>query len=339
MESMGTAGVGEVINPYREFAERLVVAMRAPDTYRLLTWLTGMPGTPLQPRIPAPPGRWVVCGYGRFGEEVVRAITAGGFDVTVIDPDEPPVPGLRLVQGFGTDAPTLRRAGVADADGIAAGSDDDVANLAMAMAARGINPGIFVILRQNRAHNGGLFRAFGAEMTVVPSEIIANECLALLAARHLSAFLAIIYARDDDWAADVTARLEPVIGAGSPEFWACALDEAEAPGLLDAASRAARAPTVGDLTRDHAARERRLPCLALLLVRDGERVELPSDAAALRPGDELLFAGREQARRKMLQTLRNANTAEYVLTGRESSASLLGRLLAAAAGPQRSQAP
>jgi 4-oxalomesaconate hydratase len=45
-------------------------------------------------------------------------------------------------------------------------------------------------------------------------------------------------------------------------------------------------------------------------------------------GDELLFAGRDAARRTMEQTLLNANTAEYVLTGRDRSNSLLARLLA-----------
>ena len=36
MDAMATCGVAEIINPYREFAERLAIAMRAPDTHRLL---------------------------------------------------------------------------------------------------------------------------------------------------------------------------------------------------------------------------------------------------------------------------------------------------------------
>src|SRR5687767_14739616 len=97
-------------------------------------------------------------------------------------------------------------------------------------------------MRQNRGSNRSLFQAFRADMTVVPSEIIANECLARLAARHLSAFLAIIYGHDNAWAEAVTGRLEPVVGSGSPDFWSCVLDRVEAPGLLDAACRAARPP-------------------------------------------------------------------------------------------------
>ena len=85
------------------------------------------------------------------------------------------------MQGLGSDRDSLREAGIAEAEGLVAGSDDDTANLAMAMAARQLKPGIFVILRQNRVRNRSLFEAFGAEMTMVPSEIVANECLALAA--------------------------------------------------------------------------------------------------------------------------------------------------------------
>jgi voltage-gated potassium channel len=328
MDAMQTAGVDEIINPYREFAERLTVAVRAPDTHRLLAWLTGPPGAALPPRIPAPPGRWIVCGYGRFGEEVVRAIRATGFDVAVIDPDEPPSAELRMVQGLGSDHATLRQAGILDAEGIVAGSDDDIANLAMAMAARQLNPEIFVIARQNRVRNHQLFRAFHADMTVVPNEIIANEAIACLRARHLSGFIALAYGRDNAWAEAITARLAPILGSGAPEVWGCALDPHEAPGLLDVLEHQGATATVGDLCRDIADRTRALPCLALLVVRDGERIELPGDTVALRPGDELLFAGRETARRTQRQTLLNANTAEYVVTGHDRPDSVLARLLA-----------
>lgn len=325
-EAMETAGVAEIINPYREFAERLTIAMRAPDTHRLLSWLIGPPGSHMPPRIPPPPGRWIVCGYGRFGEEVTHAIEHGGFDVAVIDPDEPPEPGLNLVRGLGSDEASLRHAGIAEAEGLVAGSDDDVANLAMAMAARKLNPKIFLILRQNLARNRTLFQALGADMVMVPSDIVANECIALLRARLLSSFLGTVRARSNDWSAEVVARLQPIVGPNSPEVWSFTLREAEAPGLLDAMRRCGSA-SLADLGRDIAYRDRRLDCLPLLLVRGGARLELPSEDTQLLRGDALLYAGRDRARGTMRQTLLNANTAEYVLTGRDRPSTLLARLL------------
>jgi Trk K+ transport system NAD-binding subunit len=333
VQAMTAVGVAEVINPYTEFAERLALAMRAPDSFRLLTWLTGPPGMDLPARIPAPPGHWIVCGYGRFGSEVVRAIRATGFAVTVVDPDEPDTPQLDVVTGLGSDRPTLEAAGIREAEGLVAGSDDDIANLAMAMAARELNPGIFTIVRQNRAQNRALFEAFGADMTMVPSEIVARTCLAGLRSPHLTQFLGLAYARDNAWAAQIVGALAPRVGGRAPEFWSARIDAEAAPGLTDAIGRVAPAATLADLCRDRSDRSRPLPCLPLLLVRDGVVRDLPPPDMALAPGDELLFAGPEHAWLRMRDTLLNANTAEYILTGRMRPSSVLGRLLARFAPP------
>lgn len=326
MDAMATCGVVEIINPFREFSERLATAMRAPDTHRLVTWLTGPPGAKLPPRLPPPPGRWIVCGYGRFGAAVTETIESSGFAVTVVDPDEPPADGLDLVRGLGSDEASLKAAGIAEAEGIVAGTDDDIANLAMAMAARKFNPGIFVIARQNLARNRALFAAFGAEMTMVPSQIVANECIALLGARHLSSFLALAHGRDDAWAAQTMDRLSAVVGQDAPVVWGLTVRESDTPGLVDAFRRAGGV-RLDDLLRDPADRTRRIDALPLLLVREGERRLLPDGATDLRPGDELLYAGRTRARRAMEETVLNANAAEYVLTGRDRPSSVLARLI------------
>ena len=220
--SLRTLGVSQIINPFQEFADRLVMAMIGPNTYRLLSWLTGLPGTHLPPRVPAPPGRWVVCGYGRFGAEVVGSIRRGGFDVSIIDPRDYEAPDAHMVQGLGTDAAVLRKAGVEDAAGVVAGTDNDAANLLIAIAARQINPQLFVILRQNLLVNRPLFEAAGAAMTMVSSEIVANECLALLRTPLLGEFLDVVKARGDDWADGVVRRFMVAVGDEVPHFWALA---------------------------------------------------------------------------------------------------------------------
>jgi voltage-gated potassium channel len=172
-----------------------------------------------------------------------------------------------------------------------------------------------------------LVDAFGADMTMVSSEIIANECLAILRTAHLSTFLRIVRARDDAWAQGIVERLRATVGDQSPEFWSSAITRAEAPGFLDAMKRAGRPVTISDLRRDSTDRNLRSVCLPLLLVRADAQIELPGDDAELRPGDEILFAGRRAARRQMFQLLRNANTAGYVLTGRDRTRGLVWRML------------
>ena len=313
--SMATIGVYQIINPFREFGERLALAMRAPNSCRLLSWLTGLPGSHLPPRPPAPPGRWIVCGYGRFGSEVVAAILRGGFDVRIIDPRGVPMPDLKLVSGHGTDAVVLREAGIEGAAGIVAGTDDDTANLAIAIASRQMNPNVFVILRQNLARNRPLFEACKADMIMVSSQIIANECLAILRTQLLAEFLAIVRARDDSWADRVVERLRAIVGEEVPQFWSVAISASETPGFLDVMRRASNPVDLSDLYRDIASRERRSVIIALMMVRAGNVTELPGDNMEVQLGDQFLFAGTLTAQRDLTHMLRNSNVAQYVIAG------------------------
>ena len=235
--SMSSLGTYRVINPFREFGDHMELAMRAPDSHRLLAWLTSTPGSylppSLPPRIPAAPGHWIVCGYGRFGNEVVAAVQRGGFKATIIDPAGIRADGLRSIKGLGTGTAVLREAGVETASGIFAGTDDDTTNLAISITARRLNPGIFVIVRQNLRSNQMLFARFGANMTMVSSQIIANECIAVLRTPLLAEFLDLVRHKDDFWAYSLAESLRSLLGEETPGFWSFSIDDNEAPGLVD----------------------------------------------------------------------------------------------------------
>jgi voltage-gated potassium channel len=131
----------------------------------------------------------VVCGYGRFGQAVVRNLERHG-----VQPDgdraggELPITVQHIV-GHGTEAEPLRQAGIETAVGIVAASDNDTNNLSIAMTAKEVNPELFVVLRQNRVANEVLFDAYDADFTMVPSRIVARECLALITSPLLRRFL------------------------------------------------------------------------------------------------------------------------------------------------------
>lgn len=321
--STSALGVYRVISPFREFGERVALAMRAPDTYRLLAWLTGAPGSHLPPsqppRIPAAPGRWIVCGYGRYGREVGAAVQRAGFELAIIDPSGAEIPGLLCVKALGAGAPELREVGVEIACGLFTGSDDDTANLAVAIAARRLNPDIFIVMRQNLLSSEILFARFGADMTLAPPQIMATECLALLRTPLLAEFLDLVRAKDNLWAYALAESLRALVGDEAPLFWSFAIDDDEAPGLSDVLRRGKDAPAIGDFSRSAHAREDRAPCLAVLLVRGPETLELPGDEVGVRLGDRLLFAGRRAAKDNQSLMLSNANVAAYVLGDRRQA--------------------
>ena len=327
--NMASFHTDHIINPFAKFGGYLALAIASPGSYRLLSWLTGLPGTTLERETAPPKGHWIVCGYGRFGREVVPAFREHGLDVTVIDPQQHPVDGLPTVRGLGTEAPTLLEAGVERSVGIVAGTDDDITNLSIAVTAREVNPQIFTILRQNLQANRALFDAYRADITMVSSEIIANECLALIHTPLLGRFLAVVRERSDAWADGVIERLQRSLGEAAPEIWSVPLTTVGAyavhRGLLFEGARV----LLGDLRRDPRDRDQRLACEALYLARDGEFFELPADDLALQPGDQVLFAGTPDARDAQASLLRNINVRDYVLTGRDAPAGWIWQRLGA----------
>jgi voltage-gated potassium channel len=314
--NMASFGTHHIINPFARFGEQLALSISAPATYRLVSWLTGLPGTRLNPENAPPHGAWVVCGYGRFGREVVRAFHAQGLEVTIIDPVAPDDPGMPSVRGLGTEAAPLAAAGIHTAVGIVAGTDDDVNNLSIVVTARELNPRLYTIVRQNLQANEALFDAFDADVTMVSSELIASECLAVIRTPLLAPFLDVARHRDAAWADALIARLQAACGAPAPSIWSVTLNIAEAPAMYYLLMEHGHA-TVGDLLRQPAKRDEPLACVPLLLRRMDESVLLPADDFALQPGDQLLFAGRNWAREQQQYQLRSDKVRDYVLTGRD----------------------
>lgn len=316
LSSLQAFGTNRIISAFEEFAESLALAVHAPHTFELVERLTGVPGSKPPPRLTPPRGPWIVCGYGRFGHAVVQHLKHEGVDLTVIDPTPDDHPGCRLVEGYGTDPATLKEAGIDRAVGMVVGTDDDTANLAIAMSARGLNGRLFLAVRQNLTSNAVLFDAFRAELTLVPNRVVAEECLAVLTTPLLSRFLDTARRRDDGWAGEVIGKLRPLTGDALPDVWSIVIEPETATAARYAVDEG-REVTISSLMRDPTQRDRMLPVVPLVLERSGELTLMPAPAIELRPHDEVLFAGSLASRPLQELTVAFDHVLEYVLTGRE----------------------
>jgi len=316
VDNMRSFGTDHIINPFETFADYLSLAMHDPGKHRLIDLLIGESGQRFRPAPLPPHGHWVVAGYGRFGREVVACLDSADLDVSIIDP-APEVPGRRYVRGTGTEPGPLREAGIEHAVGIVAGTDNDVNNLSIAVTARQLNPRLFVIVRQNLQANRALFHAYDAQLNMVPSQLIADRCVALLGTPLLERFLELARAQEDGWAEDLAERLEALVPGHVPELWDVRLDLDEAPAVYRALTDRDGEIRVGTLLRDPAARSAILACVPLMLSRARQPELLPSREMRVRAGDRLLFAGGGHARSAQRDLLRNANVFDYVHRGRE----------------------
>ena len=324
-ERMHAFGTPTVVNPFDRFGDHLRLALNAPASYQLLTWLEAGPGAELPERgSPPTDGRWVMCGYGRFGQEVTRDLRAAGLEVTIIEPaqqeDEPDV-----IVGDASEPTVLARAELESAVGLVAGTDNDTTNLSMLATARRINPGLFLAARQNRPTSAALFEAMGLDALLVPTEVVAHEVYAQISTPLLWRFIMEMPERGDEWAAEVIQRLRYNCGRELPALWKIRLNAEQAPALVELLAE--KRVALGELLRSPEDRERRLRVVPLLLQRGDQAVLTPDGDTVLAPDDQLLFAGEGSERRELESTLLVDSTAAYVLFGQHIPSSWIWRKL------------
>jgi voltage-gated potassium channel len=333
-ERMAAFGSPGVVNPFDRFGDHLRLALRAPAAYQLMSWLESGPGAELPERgRPPREGRWVVCGYGRLGREITADLRREGIDVTVVEPHPVGEEEPGLVVGDGVEPEVMERAGLADAVGFVAGTDNDTTNLSLVAVARRMTPSLFVAARQNRPESAPLFAAMQIDALLVPTEVTAHEVYAQLATPLLWRFVRELQDRDDDWAARIVDRLTELCGHRLQALWKVQLTDAEAPALRRwLATGEAR---VGELLRDPETREDPLHAVPLLVLRDGEATPAPEPDFVLATGDEILLAGRPSARRALSTVLFVDSALEYVVSGRRVPESWIWRKLSRGGASQR----
>lgn len=324
--NMASFGTHHIVNAYERFAEYLALAISSPERFRLIEILAGLPGTTL-PEVHRPPrGHWIICGYGDFGNAVARFLALPGIKLSVIDPEDEGPGNCQTLRGIGTEASVLQEAGIGEASGIVAGSDNDIRNLSIAVMAKKLNPKIFVVARQNQAANDLLFDTFRADFSMVHTRVVAQECISILTTPFLARFLSAVREADEGWSKQVATRLEVICEDRVPEVWDIEIDKRIAPAVHQALMNH-QAISVGQLMRDNADWEAVLPAVVLMIVRRGQSYLLPGDEFRLKAEDALLIVGRHAARSALHLTLQNANALDYILTGQDSRGGRLWQVL------------
>lgn len=314
--NMASFGTDHIINPYELFGEHLAMEVHALGTYLLHEWLTGTPGTSLPSPSCPPIGKWIICGYGRFGKAVVKNLEREHMDTVIVEANPALTGCTRCIIGSGTEARTLLDAGIESAIGIVAGTDNDINNLSIVMTALELKPDLFVVIRKNKQYNAPLFRHFNADITMQPSDIIAHQCLAHLVSPLLAQFLILVRDQSNQWANELIGRLVSMLGEAVPETWGITLAGNHAPALVNQLGHGRKVP-LQTLSQDPANRSRNLALVPLLLVRNNRSYLLPNPDMPLEIDDKILYCGNPIAKSTQPLLLSNRKVLAYVLDGLE----------------------
>lgn len=318
--------VDHLIDPHRKFGDYLAMAIESPGSYQLQQWLTGMPGTSLGRQTEPPRGHWIVYGEGLFADAVTQRLQS--LDMTVVSRltsrsartasvAEPPREWTDAAASTRSLSDLIASADIDSARGFVAGSDDDIRNLSIVVAARQMKPDLFFVVRQNREISQALFEAFQSDITVTSSAVVVHECLARLNTPLLPRFLSHVATQNDAWADATLLKLRTCASREVPTIWTVELTDSAAPACVDLLRLPSVVLRLDHLIRDPDNREAHLPSVALMITRrDGTELIMPPSDTALEIGDHILFAGTPTCERRQAIAVLNVNVLQYVYFGR-----------------------
>ncbi len=314
LNNLNAFGGVHVINPFRVLATNIGLDIAAPEVLRLEDWLTGTPGSSCPSRVNVPKGPWVLVGYGRFGQSITDVLDEAHVDWRAIDPSSSVAREARVLAADNTES-ALRAAGILKAGVVVAGTDNDTVNLGVTTLARRLNPDIFVVVRQNDAADRVLIDAARANLRFVQSELIVRECLQILKTPLLGEFITRMREGGSTQASRVIELIMATVGNAAPRNWEFHCDTLQ-PGMFGAFFQTWAEPLqLRHLLIDPTDRDRRLTAAAIYLVRRGQVLMLPPPETELKPGDRILFIGRERSRIRQLSFLYEPGVFDYVRSG------------------------
>ncbi|MGH2789005.1 MAG: potassium channel family protein [Actinomycetota bacterium] len=130
---------------------------------------------------------YIICAYGRVGRTVARELESEGARFVVIDKDEDLQDqmlrdGVLYLNGDPTSEPILKAAGIDRAKGLICAVDDDADNVYIALAARSVNPQLFIVARAAAETSADRLYRAGADRVISPY-VSSGRHMALLALR------------------------------------------------------------------------------------------------------------------------------------------------------------
>ncbi|MBI4346518.1 MAG: potassium channel protein [Elusimicrobia bacterium] len=130
----------------------------------------------MQAKIEKLTGHYIVCGSGHTGRIIIEELKKTGRDVVVVEKDPEVVghltqQGILALHGDATDDELLKAAGIERAKGLFGALPTDPANVFVAISARGLNPNLRIVSRQQEKGVEGKLKRSGADVAVDPGLI------------------------------------------------------------------------------------------------------------------------------------------------------------------------
>lgn len=128
---------------------------------------------------------YIVCGYGRIGQQIAQGYTQNKVPYLVIEQEPSRVEMLREsdiphVEGDAADDEILKQAGIDQAAALIAVTPTDAINTFIVLSARGLRPDLYIVARADTLQNEAKLLRAGASKVVSP-HILGGRWMAITA--------------------------------------------------------------------------------------------------------------------------------------------------------------
>jgi voltage-gated potassium channel len=130
---------------------------------------------------------FIICGYGRIGTQIVAEFEQHATAYVVIDQTEEALERIRAenhlhIEGDASKEEILKQAGIERARGLISAVDSDERAVYIVLAARALNPNLYIVARAGRPESIRRLELAGATRTISPY-LMAGHRMAELAIR------------------------------------------------------------------------------------------------------------------------------------------------------------
>jgi len=167
-ENLLNVGVNHVVDIFEIIAKRIDFAFRSPYLFNLLYWIHGG-NLHISKSDILPTGKYIVCSRGRFGKTIQRVLDKNNIEYAYLDLNK------EVHEKTASDKDFFMQADIEHSSCIIAGTNDDAINLSIIATARGINPNIFAIVRENELEEKSLYSHLRVDKIFILDQIAAID--------------------------------------------------------------------------------------------------------------------------------------------------------------------
>jgi voltage-gated potassium channel len=205
LSTVGFSEVRPLSPPGRIFTAGLILAgvgamtylFAAISQYIISGELTGsLRKARMQQRIDALNGHYVICGFGRVGQQVMLDLEGQGKQCVVVESNADALadatPTTLTVVGDAADDDVLQQAGIERAAGLVAATGDDATNLFVALSAHTLKLDLPIVARANHPSSEPKLRRAGASHVISPYRLSGRRIARQLLYPSVTDFLDIV---------------------------------------------------------------------------------------------------------------------------------------------------